>query len=157
MGRQHWRDILEGIGLVAIVASLVFLGIETSNSTEQTKLNTQAIEISAYQELMKNILEINALSVEERNAAEIAAPLYNLDADTFEKHAALYMLFRHGDMAYFMYERGVIDEPRLHSALRPLPLSSEIGKEFWSQRKVAFVPPFREYVDSLAAQDFWQD
>lgn len=143
--------------MIAIVASLIFVGIETSNSTEQTKLNTQAIEISAYQELMQNILEINALSVEQRNAAEIAAPLYNLDADAFEKHAALYMLFRHGDMAYFMYERGVIDENRLHSALRPLPLMSAVGREFWNERKVAFVPAFQEYVDRLAEQNFWQE
>ena len=155
MGRQLWRDSLEGIGLTAIVASLIFVGIETSNSTEQTKLNTQAIEISAYQELMKNILEINALTLEERNAAEIVAPLYNLDPDTFERNAALYMLFRHGDMAYFMYERGVIDEIRLHSALRPLPLASEIGRKFWSERKVVFVQSFRDYVDRLAEQNFW--
>ena len=116
MARQQWRDLLEGIGLVAIVGSLVFVGIETSNSTEQTRLNTQAMEISAYQELMRNISEINALSVEERNAAEITAPLYQLDPDTWEQSAALFMVFRHGDMAYFMYERGVIDENRLLSA-----------------------------------------
>lgn len=156
MRRQQWRDLLEGVGLLAIVASLVFVGIETSNSSEQTRLNTQAMEISAYQELMKNISEIISLSVEERNAAEITAPLYGSHPDKWEQNAALFMVFRHGDMAYFMFERGVIDEDRLRSALQPLPLAGEIGRNFWKQRKFVFVRSYQDYVDRLIAQDFWK-
>ena len=155
MERQQWRDLLEGIGLLAIIASLVFVGMETSNSAEQTRLNTQAIEISAYQELMNNISEMNALSVEERNAAEVTAPLYGTDPDQWERNAALFMTFRHGDMAYFMFERGVINEDRLHSALRPLPLAGEIGRNFWHARKSVFVQSYQDYVDRLIEQNFW--
>jgi hypothetical protein len=50
------------------------------------------MDISAYQELMKNISEINSLSVEERNAAEIVAPLYGAHPDKWEQNAALYMI-----------------------------------------------------------------
>ena len=156
MAREHWRDLLEGIGFLAIVASLIFVGIETSNSTEQTRLNTQALEISAYQELMNNISEINALSVEERRAADIAAPLYGAHPDDWGQIAALYTIFRHGDMAFFMFERGVIDEDRLHSALQPLPIAGEIGRDFWNERKTAFVQPYQDYVDGLIKQGFWE-
>lgn len=159
MDRQRWRDLLGGIGLIAIVASLVFLGIETRNSTNQTVLNTQALEIAAYQELMNNISEINALSVESRNSAEIAAKIYDqsADVDGWQTNSALFMLFRHGDMAYFMFERGVIDEDRLLSALRPLPLQSQLGQNFWDSRKFVFVKPYQNYVDRQIKEGFWED
>ena len=57
------------------------------------------------------------------------------------------MQFRHGDMAYFMYERGVIDEDRLRSTLRPLPLAGETGIEFWNRNKFVFVERYQQYVD----------
>ena len=58
MTRVQLKDLLEGIGFVAIIASLVFVGIETRNSTRQAVLTTQTLEISAYQELMDNISEL---------------------------------------------------------------------------------------------------
>ena len=64
---------MEGIGFGAIIASPIFVGIETRNSTKQAALTTQAIEISAYQELMDNIAELNTLVVQD---AEVAAFLH---------------------------------------------------------------------------------
>ena len=43
MDRQQLKDILEGIGFAAVIASLVFVGIETRNSSQQTALNTQVL------------------------------------------------------------------------------------------------------------------
>ena len=67
------------------------------------------------------------------------------------------MIFRHGDMAYFMFERGVIDENRLHSILQPLPLRpwQEAGKQFWNANKGLFVESYQAYVDGLIAAGFW--
>ncbi len=58
-------------------------------------------------------------------------------------------------MAYFMYERGVIDEDRLRSTLRPLPLSGETGIEFWNRNKFVFVERYKQYVDALIEEGFW--
>ena len=33
MRREHLKELQEGIGFIAIIASLVFVGIETRNST----------------------------------------------------------------------------------------------------------------------------
>ena len=63
MNRQQWKDLLEGIGFIAIIASLVFVVIETRNGTRQAALSIRALEIAAYQELMSNIDEIKALSL----------------------------------------------------------------------------------------------
>jgi hypothetical protein len=158
MNRERLKDLIEGVGIAAIVASLVFVGIETQNSTDQTRLNTQALEIAAYQELMNNISETNSLSIQSRGAAEISAKIYGqVDVESWQTQAALFTLFRHGDMAYFMFERGVISEDRLLSALRPLPRQTDVGLEFWQTRKVVFVKGYQEYIDSLTEAGYWGD
>ena len=69
---------------------------------------------------------------------------------------AFFMQFRHGDMAYFMYERGVIDEDRLRSTLMPLPLSGESGLRFWKEGgKDVFVERYQRYIDALIEEGFW--
>ena len=66
-------------------------------------------------------------------------------------NATLWILFRHGDMAYFQYENGAIDEPRLRSALGPLIgiLNVEYVKERWLTIRSNFVPEYRNYMDRL--------
>ena len=59
MKLEKWALIAEIIGAVAIVVSLIFVGLEIRNGADQTRLNTQALQMSAYQEL---IGEVNTLS-----------------------------------------------------------------------------------------------
>ena len=73
MTRGQIKDLLEGIGFVAVIASLISVGIETRNSTKQAALTSQAMEISSYQELMANIAELNMLAVQD---AEVATFLH---------------------------------------------------------------------------------
>ena len=56
-----------------------------------------------------------------------------------------------------MYERGVIDEERLQSSLRPLPLYTESGLLFWEENKYNFVPACQNYIDALIDDGFWLD
>ena len=154
MNRQQWKDLLESVGFLAIVASLVFLGIETRNSTKQSELNTQALEIAAYQALMTNIDDMNKLSLESPLAASVLMELWDEeleDVQEFQKARALYLLFRHGDLAFFMYERGAIDEDRLLSALAPMPIGTQDGREFWEAKKGSFTKNYRDYIDRLIA------
>ena len=156
MSRPQWKDLIEGIGFVAIISSLIFVGLETQNSSEQTALNTRSLEIAAYQELMNNIAEINVMNITSSEAAEITAPLFGMsDVTTWRSNSALYMIFRHGDIAFFMYERGAIDTERLRSALRILPLQTEQGREFWSRRKTIFVVSYQKYIDRLLDEGFF--
>ena len=156
MSRQQWKDLFEGVGFVAIISSLIFVGLETQNSSEQTALNTRSLEIAAYQELMNNIAEINVMNITSAEAADITAPIFGVsDARTWQTNSALYLIFRHGDIAFFMYEHGAIDADRLRSALRILPLTTEQGREFWSQQKFIFVEPYQNYIDRLLDEGFF--
>ena len=154
MTGEKWKSLLESVGIVAIVASLVFVGIETRNSTRQAVLNTQALEIAAYQDLMDNIAEMNAIVVQD---PELAALMYKAtrttesltDLEQYRYTRALFMRFRHGDMAFFQYERGAIDEARLRSALQILNLENPNARDFWESRQQNFVESYRNYINRL--------
>ena len=154
MAREKWKDLFESVGIVAIVASLVFVGIETRNSTRQAVLNTQALEIAAYQDLMDNIADMNAIIVQDPG---LAALMYKAtrttealtDLEQYRYTRALFMRFRHGDMAYFQYERGAIDEARLRSALHILDLENPNARDFWESVQQNFVESYRNYINRL--------
>ena len=154
MAREKWKNLFESVGIVAIVASLVFVGIETRNSTRQAVLNTQALEIAAYQDLMDNIADMNAIIVQDPG---LAALMYKAtrttealtDLEQYRYTRALFMRFRHGDMAYFQYERGAIDEARLRSALQILSLDNPNVRDFWESRQLNFVESYRNYINRL--------
>lgn len=156
MNRQQWKDLLEGIGFVAIIGSLYFLALETRNSSKSTELNTQALEMSAYQELINNISNTNLISVQDEDAAKIMLRMRGgSDLEALRLQSAYFAQFRHGDIAYFMYERGAIDENRLRSTLRPLPLYDESGRTFWNGNRANFVDAYQQYVDRLLYEGFW--
>ena len=157
MNRQQWKDLFEGIGFLAIIASLIFVGIETRNGADQIFLNTQAMEISAYQELTNNISDMNSLAFQSEHAAGVMANIFDVvDSESFMRFSVLITRLRHGDMAYFMYQKGVIDEDRLLSTLRPLPLQSTSGQNFWKANKYAFVKSYQDYIEQLIEDDFWE-
>ena len=156
MTRERLKDLLEVTGFIAIIASLVFVGIESRNSTKQSMLNTQALEIAAYQALMSNIDDLNKLSLESPIAADALAKVWSIgksDAEQFQLDRVLYVLFRHGDLAFFMYERGAIDEDRLRSAIGPIPLNTKAGREFWETHKGVFTQDYRNFIDGQIGVD----
>jgi len=53
-------------------------------------------------------------------------------------------MFRHGDIALFMFEHGAIDEARLRSSLRILPLYQGAGRTIWQRQKENFVESYRD-------------
>lgn len=152
MNRQQWKDLAEAIGFTAVIASLVFVGIETRNSTKQAELTTQALEISAYQALMSNIDDLNKVLLQNPDLAPMMAEIWSggeEDPKGYQARRAMYILFRHGDLAYFMYERGAIDKDRLDSALGPVPVYSEAGKKFWEQNRQGFSQGYQAYIDEI--------
>ena len=158
MTRQHLKDLLEGIGFVAIIASLIFVGIETRNSTKQAVLNTQALEIAAYQELMDNIAQMNEHVITDPETAAFMYKVYSTseelsEVEQFRFSRVAFMRFRHGDMAFFQYQRGVIDETRLLSSLSILNLSNPRMRAFWQQRQENFVGPYRDYINQLIERE----
>lgn len=154
MTREQFKDWLEGIGFAAIIASLVFVGIETRNSTQQAILTTQTLEITAYQDLMDNISNLNTVAVEDSEVATLLLKAFDTtdelsELEEFRVNRNLFQRFRHGDMAYFQFERGIIDETRLRSTLQVLRLNNPRVREFWERNEMNFVDSYRNYVNEI--------
>jgi hypothetical protein len=149
-----WKDIAELVGIGAIVLSLIFVGMETRNGAIQAELNTRALELTAYQQLVENIAEMNTLSIENPSLSDAVrkareAPMELSIREQQLVTSWLFLRFRHGDMAYFQYERGAIDEMRLQSALKPLTdaFGNQFVRDFWERMQENFVPSYRAYVN----------
>jgi len=156
MNREQRKDLMEVVGGVAIVASLIFVGIETRNGAIQAELNTRAIQITAYQDLIDNISEMNTLTIESEYVAELIYKAFATseeltELEKFRLERALFVRFRHGDMAYFQYERGAIDEERLRSVLKPLRLNNRRVREFWGRYQNNFSKSYRDYMNNMIA------
>ena len=146
---QRTSEILEIISASAIVLSLIFVAVEIRNSSQQVEQNTHALQITAYQDLIGRIVEINAIGIEESVTIESLIEIDSPTGKEVEKlNSFLWILFRHGDMAYFQYEQGAISEERLVSAMTPMlaRLRYPVVKARWLEIEGAFVPSYREYV-----------
>ena len=151
---------LEIVSAIAVVLSLIFVAFEIRNSSEQVEQNTQALQVQAYQDLISRIVELNAIGIEEGLTIENLLHLENpTKAQIAKLRSFLWILFRHGDMAYFQYEQQAISEERLYSALAPLlgRLSYPAVVSRWEEIEWSFVPSYREFVweeiEKLHAED----
>ena len=141
---------LEIISAVAVVISLVFVGFEIRNSTEQNEQTTRALNVAAYQDLTNRIVDINAIDIEDGATIEDLLALDSPSPEQVQRlNSRLWIIFRHGDMAFFLYESGSISEERMLSAMAPFldRLRHERVRDQWQEVKWAFVPAFTAFVD----------
>ena len=154
---QTWALVAEILGGVAVFLSLIFVGLEIRQSSEETALNTRAIEVSAYQDLISQIILLNNEFVGDPELSELWASTNSCEpiesrADRAQLFKYSMSVIRHGDMAYHQYEQGLISEERLDNSL--VILVSEVSRNYfvrdeWERGKSARYKPFAEHVDRL--------
>ena len=154
---QKWALIAEIIGGIAIVISLGVVAFELDQSTEQAALNTSALEIATYQDLIKNITELNEAVIDSPLLmSAVNKSVTEPSSMTDDERTAAYIyyisLFRHGDSAYFQYQRGAIDRDRLDSVLSIMTfrLQHPFVREFWHSQKTVFVTEYQEFIDTYS-------
>ena len=157
---QVWALCAEIIGGIAVVVSLGIVAFELRQSTNQAKLNTNALEITAYQSLITSIVDFNSQITTEPDLADIQLSSQkdpsSLSPQERHRLDAFYRgIIRHGDMAYFQYQRGAIDIERLNSALSPVRVNIAlypIAREEWNRIKYAYDKDFVEHLDRLVSE-----
>ena len=146
---QEYALIAEIIGSLAIVLSLIFVGM-------QIRQNSEVSQINAYQALVSQITMMNTLRVQD---AEFADLFWRFDhgqqpQDDTERarlEAFLYMVFRHGDLAYRQYDKGLIDRDGLISVLAPTRTfrNTELGKEVWERLAPSLQADYVDFVQEV--------
>lgn len=150
---ERWALIAEVIGGVAIVISLGVVAYELNKSAQQTA-------VSSYQELMANITHLNETVIANPMLFEaLPKSINDPDSLSVEEERLLFFyymsIFRHGDMAFFQYQSGAIDQERLDSALRIVTqrLRAEFVNKFWQSQKQLFVQEYQDYIDEFVKHE----
>ena len=140
------------------MVSLIFVGHQIQQSNAQAALNTTALQVTAYQQLIDGISEFNTQTIqnEELRSAgtKIQAGVDSKELNPEEQEiisAFLYLAYRNGDLAHFQYQKEIIDENRLRSGMGLLInyLAIPTVRRHWDQDKVGFVTDYRECIDDL--------
>ena len=151
--RSTTRLLAEALSAIAVVVSLVFVGLEVRESARQTALNTQSLQVSAYQDLVAQINEVNRLGMEDPGIPGITGVSSWEDLSSTQTNqltSRLFYALRLGDLAFYQYELGMLTEERLESALGWLTtlVCSPLFEEFWAEVSWNFVPNYRDYIES---------
>jgi hypothetical protein len=146
---QEYALIAEIIGGIAIVFSLIFVGM-------QIRQNSEVSEINAYQDLISQITLMNSLRVQDAEFADLFwrfdhGEQPRNDSERARLEAFLYMVFRHGDLAYRQYDKGLIDRDGLISVLAPTRtfLNTDLGKQIWAILSPSLQPDYVAFVKEV--------
>jgi hypothetical protein len=159
MKLEKYALIAEIASGIAIVLTLVILIVEVREGSQQTALNTQALRVSNYQDLIAQINELNVLQIENRFAFASISRASSWgdfsDEDARVARSMMTLVFRHGDLAYYQHEQGMLTEDRMESALRPLTngLCSPLFREFWDDFRMNVAGNYRSFIETRIDED----
>lgn len=140
-------NLAEAIAAVAVVVSIVYLSI-------QIRQNTNAVRATSYQEVARGVADFQTLLAQNEGLASIyirgindPAQLSTNEEVRFEM--ILGQLFSRYDVAYYLYNQGLIDD----RAMQPytqfiLALLESPGiTAYWKRAQHFFSNPMRNYLN----------
>jgi len=146
--------IAELVGALGVIVSLAYLAIQIRQSTDQSRLNTSAIEATAFQHLLDHHSVMQFKVVEDPALLDVLnskneAPLDTADGRKFLVWATA--LFRSHYNAWCLMEKGLISKDQwdvLGAAIDRVGPSSRAMQEAWALRHgefpLAFATAFSE-------------
>ena len=145
MRSVNWKDIAEFVGIAAIVASLIFVGLQMKQSHE--------IALAAqYQARAETVMNLHQTLIEADKTPRIAALRNGLSesvtASDINEHLWLWIAM---DNHYFQYQSGFLNEDFWQAQLRTIKgLYSTCDLRFvWKWRKIGLRSDFVNLVESL--------
>jgi hypothetical protein len=143
----------EFIGAIAVVFSLIFVGIQLRGNSMETRAATSNAASAAMSTWY------TALGTEEQSSALFWNFMADPDALTPEQRFQVIMLL-HGALvcfqnSYYLAGEGVLSKEILGSILESIVVVKDQPgwKLYWSQRRAFFMTEFQAYVDSLMASE----
>jgi len=142
-------SIAEVIGAIAIIISLIYVGIQVNDGTRAVRsatANDTAAAISSWYE---------EVGVDQQASHVVLEGFANPDSLTREETAQfiwlMHGLFLQYQAAYYLSQEGTLDEELRESVTNTILGVRELPgmRLYWEQRRELFKPSFREHVDNL--------
>ena len=154
MTREQRRDIFEAIGLLAIVASLIFLALEVRQANLATRIAARDSASQGHIDYISNSIVPEILSVAQRKSFRDEELTGLESAQISQFHS---MRWRHYERVFFLYQYNVISEGEWrgyeNGILRALSGSSEYweaSRRLWERDRPLLSEQFVAYVDTLS-------
>ena len=142
------RSIIEMVGLVSVIGSLLFVGVEI-------RQNTAAVRGATQQDISYQISEMYKIGVENDNIASIMTRSYQglkkseiTDTEFLQFWLFSMLGYRRVENIYLQYKNGFLAEEafdRIGMSFYRTPIQLEI----WEERKEDFDPEFAAFFEKL--------
>ena len=150
---QKISIITEVVGAVAIVISLIFVGIQFTENTKATKSATAASTVAT----------ISSWYVEMGNNQQSSSLFWNFMADPeslsseerFQVIINLHGLFLTFQNSYYLSQQGTLDSHIQESITKAaVGVKDQPGfRLFWKLRRELFFPEFQKHIDEIVDTD----
>ena len=149
MTLENWALIAEIVGSVAVVVSLIFVGVQLRDNTSATKSATASAASSAttaWYSAMGTSAQASALFFNFMNEPDSLTPQERLQA-VFAVHSAL----TNFQTSFMLANEGTLDSQIKDTILEAVVVVKDKPgfKYYWEQRRAFFYSQFQEYVEQL--------
>jgi hypothetical protein len=157
MNIQDLGAVGELVGSLAVLATLVYLAIQTRQNKILLEENQRHIRAQTYQMRTDSGREVTQLAITVPEIREFLIAREAGTEPTPEQALAFRMLmwvsFRHAENLYYQYKLGVLDEGAISGALELAESAAlnPINDEIWQGRKHIHPPEFAEWMDEKIA------
>ncbi len=146
---QDWANIAEIAAAIAVVCSIVYLGLEVRDNTRATESATRQGFAMQDMVFIDSAIDssIVARAVAKRESGEELSNLENSQLVQWQ-----HLNFRIFENAYYQYKKGMLDESewkRYEVIIRKNILHNRAAQEMWEGKRHIFTPDFAAVVDGL--------
>ncbi len=141
MGLEQYAYLAEIIGVILVIASLVYVA-------RQLRQNTDAQLATSRQAMMAADLDLLSKSMDY---PEAALGLGQADAEDVRRTAFLISFLRIREFAWYQFRNGILDETTWKSYLAPAAVvfASDQARKVWNSDVIRLDSDFRALIDEL--------
>ena len=142
MTLEQYAYIAEIIGVILIIASLVYVARQLRQNTDAQLATSRQATLESDLNMLSDLLQSPELYLRSLSG-ELTA------VEEFQFEIILVRFLRIREFAWIQYRSGVLDEPTWQSYMRPAAglFASELAKAWWKRGTYLGNPEFIEYVD----------
>ena len=140
MTLEQWAYVAQIVGVVSVVASLAYVGV-------QVRQNTRAQHAASRQALLAADIELLSMSM--------AYPQEDLGLGSVPEDvrpiAFLIAFLRIREFAWYQYRNGILDKTTWESYLAPtfITFNNELARRLWASGNIKLNPEFRAEIDKV--------
>lgn len=157
MRLEKWALLAEIVSALAIVISLIFVGVQVRQGNDETAANSRALEASVRESMLNVDLTFLQTQLQLPHIYTLRAEgIYPTDPDDAVQVLLLtYMLIRSRENYWNQHASGMLDDDTYRSYRENLLLTLEgstFSRESWDDFKYSLVPGFVAEIDDELAR-----